>query len=131
MTEIKEIKTSKAPAAIGPYSQAVQAGEFIFLSGQIAIDPASGQLVSGSIKKQTRQVMENLKAVLAAVGADLSQVVKVEVFLQDMADFAAMNDIYGKYFATEPRPARQAVEVARLPKGALVEISAVAGHGTV
>jgi 2-iminobutanoate/2-iminopropanoate deaminase len=122
------IATAQAPAAIGPYSQAVRIGELLYTSGQVALDPATGQLVSGGIEEQTVRVLENLKAVLEAAGASLSQVVKTLVFLKDMNDFAAMNAIYGRYLAPEGTtpPARSTVEVARLPKDALVEIEVIA-----
>jgi len=128
MSSIKTaISTPDAPAAIGPYSQAVRVGDFLYTSGQVALDPASGQMVAGGITEQTTRVLENLKAVLEAAGVDLSHVVKTVVFLKDMNDFAAMNAIYGKYLAppdTVP-PARSTVEVARLPKDALVEIEVI------
>lgn len=122
------ISTPNAPAAIGPYSQAVRAGDFLFTSGQIAIDPATGQVVDGSIAEQTRQVLENIKAILTAAGADLSQVVKTQVFLKDMNDFAPMNAVYAAYLAPEGAvpPARSTIEVARLPKDLLVEIDVIA-----
>jgi 2-iminobutanoate/2-iminopropanoate deaminase len=122
------IATPKAPAAIGPYSQAIRIGDFLYTSGQVALDPATGQIVAGAIAEQTTQVLENLKAVLEAAGATLANVVKTVVFLKDMNDFAAMNAIYGKYLAPEGTiaPARSTVEVARLPKDALVEIEVIA-----
>jgi len=122
------IATPKAPAAIGPYSQAIRIGDFIYTSGQVALDPATGQIVPGAIAEQTTQVLENLKAVLEAAGATLANVVKTVVFLKNMNDFAAMNAIYGKYLAPEGTiaPARSTVEVARLPKDALVEIEVIA-----
>ncbi len=122
------ISTSHAPAAIGPYSQAVRVGDFLYTSGQVALDPATGVIVSGGIEGQTTRVLENLKAVLEAAGSSLDQVFKTTVFLKDMNDFAAMNAIYGKYFAPEGAvaPARSTVEVARLPKDALVEIEVIA-----
>lgn len=122
------ISTPDAPAAIGPYSQAVRVGSLLFTSGQVALDPASGTIVEGGIEAQTTRVLENLKAVLSAAGSDLKSVVKTVVFLKDMDDFAAMNRIYGQYFAPEGTvaPARSTVEVARLPKDALVEIEAIA-----
>jgi 2-iminobutanoate/2-iminopropanoate deaminase len=122
------ISTQKAPAAIGPYSQAVRIGDFLYTSGQVALDPATGQIVTGGIEAQTTRVLENLKAVLEVAGAGLEQVFKTTVFLKDMNDFAAMNAIYGKYFAPEGTvaPARSTVEVARLPKDALVEIEVIA-----
>lgn len=122
------IATSQAPAAIGPYSQGIRTGNLIFTAGQIALDPASGQLVAGSITEQTTRVMENLKAILEAAGSSLARVVKATVFLKDFNDFAAMNTVYGKYLAPEgvSAPARTTVEVSRLPKDALVEIELVA-----
>lgn len=122
------ISTKDAPAAIGPYSQAVRIGNFLYTSGQVALDPVTGALVSGGVKEQTTRVVENLKAVLAAAGASFAQVVKTTVFLKDMGDFAAMNEIYGRYFAADNAvaPARSTVEVARLPKDALVEIEVIA-----
>jgi 2-iminobutanoate/2-iminopropanoate deaminase len=127
-TQKTAIATPKAPAAIGPYSQAIRVGDFLFTSGQVALDPATGQIVPGAIAEQTTQVLENLKAVLEAAGSTLSNVVKTLVFLKDMNDFAAMNAIYGKYLAPEGvvAPARSTVEVARLPKDALVEIEVIA-----
>jgi 2-iminobutanoate/2-iminopropanoate deaminase len=123
-----QISTVHAPAAIGPYSQAVRVGDFIYSSGQVALDPESGQIVPGGIEEQTTRVLENLKAVLEAAGTSLSRVVKTVVFLKDMGDFAAMNAIYGKYLAPEGvvAPARSTVEVARLPKDGLVEIEVIA-----
>jgi 2-iminobutanoate/2-iminopropanoate deaminase len=122
------IATTQAPAAIGPYSQAVRIGDLVYTSGQVALDPASGQIVSGGIEAQTTRVLENLKAVLEAAGTTLSQVFKTMVFLKDMNDFAAMNAVYGQYLAPEGgvAPARSTVEVARLPKDALVEIEVIA-----
>lgn len=123
----KLISTDKAPQAIGPYSQAnlVEAGKYLFCSGQIALEPTSGALVAGGIVEQTEQVLKNLTAVIDAGGATLHQVVKVTVYLRNMDDFAAFNEIYARYF-TEIRPARATVEVARLPKDALIEIDAIA-----
>jgi 2-iminobutanoate/2-iminopropanoate deaminase len=122
------VSTKEAPAAIGPYSQAVRVGEFVFTSGQLGLDPATGALVAGGIQAQTTRVLENLKAVLAAAGLEMAQVVKTTVFLKDMNDFAAMNEVYARYLAAEGvvAPARTTVEVARLPKDALVEIEAIA-----
>lgn len=122
------ISTSKAPAAIGPYSQAIKIDNLLYTSGQVALDPATGQLVSGGITEQTTRVLENLKAVLEAAGSSLAAVVKTVVFLKDMNDFAAMNAVYGRYLAPEGTvaPARSTVEVARLPKDALVEIEVIA-----
>jgi 2-iminobutanoate/2-iminopropanoate deaminase len=123
----KVISTDKAPKAIGPYSQGIKAdcGKMIFTAGQLGVLPETGNFVEGDIKAQTRQAVENLKAILAAEGAGLQHVVKTTVFLKDMNDFAAMNQVYATYFATDP-PARSAVQVARLPKDGLVEIEAVA-----
>ncbi len=121
------ISTDKAPAAIGPYSQAVKAGNLLFVAGQIGIDPATGQLQEG-IEAQTRQALLNLKAILEAAGASLEQVVRVGVFLQDLKDFQAMNAVYAEFFPQSP-PARTTVQVAALPKGALVEIDAIAVLG--
>ncbi|MCZ2127059.1 MAG: RidA family protein [Anaerolineales bacterium] len=119
------IHTDKAPKAIGPYSQAVRVGDFIYTAGQVALDPSTMELVAGGVEEQTRQVLANLTQVLAAAGADLSKVVKTTVFLQDMGDFAKMNAIYAEAFTENP-PARSTVAVAGLPKGALVEIECVA-----
>ena len=121
----KEIKTEKAPKAIGPYSQAIEANGFIFASGQIPIDPSSGELMTGSIEEQTRLVLNNLKAVLEAAGSSLDKAVKCTVFLHDMNDFSRMNSVYSEFFKP-PYPARAAVQVARLPKDVKVEIEAIA-----
>lgn len=118
------VATREAPAAIGPYSQAIMIGELVFTAGQIGLDPATGQLVSG-VEQQTRQVMANLAAVLAAADSGMDQVIKTTIFLADMADFATVNAIYGEAFSGAP-PARSTVQVAGLPKGARVEIEAVA-----
>jgi 2-iminobutanoate/2-iminopropanoate deaminase len=128
MSEKKAVSTKSAPAAIGPYSQAVRIGDFLYTSGQVGLDPATGALVPGGIEAQTTRVIENLKAVLDAAGIDFTHVVKTTVFLKNMGDFAAMNAIYGKYFAPEGvvAPARSTVGVARLPKDGLVEIEAIA-----
>ncbi len=120
-----KINTEAAPAAIGPYSQAILAGNFIFTSGQLPIDPATGAFPEGGVQAQTRQSLSNIKTILAAGGMDLSNVVKTNVFLADMGDFAAMNEIYSEFFS-EPFPARSAVAVKALPKGALVEIECIA-----
>ncbi len=123
---MKPISTSNAPAAIGPYSQAVDSGAgLVFLSGQLPIDPATGAFPEGGIQVQTRQSLRNVQAILAAAGLSLAHVVKTTVFLSDMADFAAMNEVYATFFA-EPFPARSAVAVKALPKGALVEIECIA-----
>ena len=121
----KVISTPNAPAAIGPYSQAIQVGNLIYTSGQIPIDPATGQLVEGGIKEQTRQSLSNIQAILQEAGLTMASVVKTTVFMADMADFADMNSIYAEFF-TEPYPARSAVAVKTLPKNALVEIEVVA-----
>ena len=119
------IHTEQAPAAIGPYSQAIKAGGFLYVSGQIPVDPATGAFAGETIEIQTEQSLKNLKAILEAAGSGLDKVVKTTVFLADMKDFAAMNGVYAHYFE-EPFPARAAVQVAGLPKDALVEIEAVA-----
>ncbi|MDZ7598335.1 MAG: RidA family protein [Desulfobacterales bacterium] len=121
------VSTDQAPRAIGPYSQAVKACKLVFLSGQIPLDPATGELVAGSIEDQTVRVMENLKAVLAACQLTFEDVVKTTIFLTDMADFAKVNAVYGGYFTQLP-PARATVQVVALPKGARVEIEAVASQ---
>jgi 2-iminobutanoate/2-iminopropanoate deaminase len=126
MTSVSEtISTPDAPGAIGPYSQAIKAGNIVFCSGQIPIDPATGEFVSDDVSEQTEQVFRNLKAVLAAAGATLENVVKTTVFLADMGEFAAMNEVYGQHF-TDHKPARATVQAARLPKDARVEIECIA-----
>jgi len=123
---VKEIiQTEQAPKAIGPYSQAIRSNGLVFASGQIPIDPATGQFVSGGIAEQTEQVIKNLSRVLEAAGSDLNRVVKTTVFLADMEEFTAMNEVYGRFFSEEP-PARATVEAARLPRDARVEIEAIA-----
>lgn len=119
------ISTEAAPGAIGPYSQAIKTGNMIFCSGQIPIDPATGEFVSSDIAEQTEQVLKNLAEVLKAAGSDLNGVVKTTVFLADMGDFTAMNEVYGKYF-DENKPARATVQAARLPRDARVEIDCIA-----
>lgn len=119
------ISTPNAPAAIGPYSQAVRAGNLVFVSGQIPLDPATGQLVGGDIGVQTEQVLENLAAILEAAGSSLAQVVKSTVYLRDLGEFGRMNEVYAKFFGENP-PARATVQVARLPREAAVEIDVVA-----
>ena len=119
------VATQQAPAAIGPYSQAIKANGFVYTAGQVAIDPATQNLVSGGIREQTERVCQNLKAVLDAAGSGFERVVKTTVFLKTMSDFAAMNEVYAKYFV-QPSPARSTVAVAGLPKDALVEIEVVA-----
>lgn len=121
----ERISTTAAPAAIGPYSQAIAYGNLVFASGQIALDPSSGQLVEGDVQAQTRRALDNLSAVLQAAGSSLGQVVKTTVFLTSMTNFAAMNEIYGQYFTGEP-PARSTVAVAELPRNALVEVEVIA-----
>jgi 2-iminobutanoate/2-iminopropanoate deaminase len=121
----KVIHTEQAPKAVGPYSQAVRAGNFLFTSGQIPLDPASGKLVEGGIQEQARQVMQNLKAVLEAGGADFSKVVKSTVFLDDLKNFVQFNEIYGEYFPLD-RPARSTFQVAGLPLGVKIEIEMIA-----
>ena len=125
----KAISTDRAPAAIGPYSQAIIAGDFMYISGQIPLDPATGELVERTIEAQSTRVFENLKAILNEAGKDFSNVVKAEVYLDDMNDFKALNEIYAQYFTSDPKPARQAVEVAKLPLGVMVEISLIAYMG--
>jgi 2-iminobutanoate/2-iminopropanoate deaminase len=122
------ISTPSAPNAVGPYSQAIRSGNFVFTAGQVALDPDTQQMVAGGITEQTRRVLENLKAVLAEAGTSLARVVKATVFLKDFNDFAAMNAVYGMYLAPEGvgAPARSTVEVSRLPKDALVEIELIA-----
>jgi len=121
----KIISTNEAPAAIGPYSQAVRSGTFLFCSGQIPLDPKSGQIVPGDIDAQTRRVLNNIAAVLRAEGATFEDVVKTTIFLTDLADFQTVNEIYGSYFKNQP-PARSTVQVAALPKGARIEIEVIA-----
>jgi 2-iminobutanoate/2-iminopropanoate deaminase len=123
-----KVSTPQAPAAIGPYSQAILSGDFLYTSGQVALDPTSGQMIEGGIREQTTRVLENLKAVLAAAGSDLGKVVKTVVFLKNLQDFSLMNEVYADYLAPEGvvPPARSTVEVARLPKDALVEIEVIA-----
>jgi 2-iminobutanoate/2-iminopropanoate deaminase len=132
MPDKTAISTTDAPAAIGPYSQAIRVGDTLFTSGQIPIDPATGNLVPGGIAEQTTRVLENLKAVLSAAGISFTHVVKTTVFLKDMKDFAAMNEIYATYFAPHGAipPARSTVQVAALPKDSLVEIECIAKEPT-
>ena len=121
----KIIATEKAPAAIGPYSQAIDCGTFLITSGQVPIDPATGELVPGGVTEQARQSLRNIKAILAQAGLTMDHVVKTTVFLKNMSDFAAMNAVYAEFFTEGQYPARSAVEVAALPKGALVEIETI------
>lgn len=127
MTTIQVISTEKAPQAVGPYSQAIKANGFVFVSGQIAIDPATAQVIEGNTAEQTRQVLKNLKAVLESSNSSMDKVVKATVFIKDMNQFQAMNEVYAEFFANN-KPARACVEVARLPKDVLVEIDAIALH---
>ena len=122
---MKSIHTDKAPAAIGPYSQAIEVNGFVFASGQIPIDPATGVFVEGGIQEQTRQALTNAQQILQTAGTDLNHVIKTTVFLSDIANFGPMNEVYAQFF-TEPFPARSAVAVKDLPKGALVEIEVIA-----
>ena len=119
------IYSSKAPEPIGPYSQAIQAGNLLFVSGQVAIEQSSGKIITANIQEETNQVMKNLKEILTAAGTDFSSVVKCTIFLKDMNNFPKVNEVYGSYFASEP-PARETVEVSRLPKDVNVEISCIA-----
>ena len=119
------VSTSDAPRAIGPYSQGVKAGGFVFVSGQVAIDPATNQMIEGDIRAQTERVLKNVAAILEAAGSSLDQVVKTTVFLKNMEDFAPMNEVYATFFSVEP-PARATVEASKLPKDMLVEIEAIA-----
>jgi 2-iminobutanoate/2-iminopropanoate deaminase len=121
----KTVSTNEAPAAIGPYSQAVRSGRFLFCSGQIPLDPKSGEIVSGNIPAQTRRVLDNIAAVLRAEGLTFDNVVKTTVFLTDLGDFQTVNEIYGSYFKQEP-PARSTVQISALPKGAKLEIEVIA-----
>jgi 2-iminobutanoate/2-iminopropanoate deaminase len=121
----KAVSTTGAPSAIGPYSQAIRAGQFIFVSGQIALDPATGNLVPGDIAAQTRRVLENIGAILAAAGTSFAQVVRTTVFLTDLGEFGPMNEVYGTFFPL-PAPARATVQAARLPRDAKVEIDVIA-----
>ena len=124
---MKALHTEKAPAAIGPYSQAIEVNGMIFASGQIPLDPATGNVVEGGIKEQTRQALTNASAIMEAAGLSLSNVVKTTVFMADMADFADMNEVYAQFFS-EPFPARSAVAVKALPKGVLVEVECIAAR---
>jgi 2-iminobutanoate/2-iminopropanoate deaminase len=128
MAPLTKVSTTGAPGAIGPYSQAVRAGAFLFASGQIPLDPATGRIVDGGIAEQTQQVLRNLGAVLSAAGASYARVVKTTVYLADMADFGAMNEVYAGYF-TDPAPARATIQAAALPRSVRVEIDVVAYLG--
>lgn len=125
---MKQISTQSAPAAIGPYSQAIEVNGFVYASGQLPIDPATGAFPEGGVKEQTRQSLLNVKAILEEAGLALSNVVKTTVYLANMGDFAAMNEVYSQFFA-QPYPARSAIAVKALPKGALVEVEVVAARG--
>ncbi len=125
---MKQISTQNAPAAFGPYSQAIEVNGFVYASGQLPIDPATGAFPEGGVKEQTRQSLLNVKAILEEAGLALSNVVKTTVYLADMGDFAAMNEVYSQFFA-QPFPARSAIAVKALPKGALVEVEVVAARG--
>lgn len=125
-SQIAQIATDKAPAAIGPYSQAICAGSYLFVSGQIAIDPAEGKLTAETIEEQTRQVLKNLEAILEAKGLTLENVVKTEVYLKDLKDFSVMNGIYAEKFSYAIKPARATIQVSKLPLDALIEISCIA-----
>jgi len=123
--KLKTISTDKAPAAIGPYSQAIQAGNLLFCSGQIPLEPVSGEIVAGDVRRQTEQVLENIAAVLSAAGAGFTDVVKATVFLVEMSDFGMVNEVYGRYFS-DHKPARSTVAVKELPRGVRVEIEVIA-----
>ncbi|MEE9133010.1 MAG: RidA family protein [Gemmatimonadota bacterium] len=125
MADRERVHTDGAPGAIGPYSQAIVSGGFVYTAGQIGLDPSTGEFVTGGVEAQAERVLQNLSAVLEAAGSSMSDVVKTTMYLADMSDFAAINEIYGRHF-TEPFPARSAVQAAALPKGALVEIDAIA-----
>ena len=122
------VSTTAAPAALGPYSQAIQAGQFMFVSGQVPIDPATGQLVQGTIAEETRRVFENVEAILKAGGASFQHVVRTTVYLADISDFAAMNEVYATFF-TAPQPARSTIQAARLPRDARIEVDVIAFLG--
>lgn len=126
--ERKTINTQAAPEPIGPYNQAIQAGDLLFISGQIPVDPATGQLVGGDVSRETHQVMKNLRAILKEAGLDFPHVVKSTIFVTDLANFGIVNEIYGQYFAQSQFPARETVQVAALPKGVQVEISMIAAR---
>jgi 2-iminobutanoate/2-iminopropanoate deaminase len=126
MGNIKKIQTLKAPAAVGPYSQATETNGVVFVSGQLPIDPDTGKMVENNIKMQTNRVIENITEILKSAGSGLSHVVRCDVFLEDMNNFKEMNEVYSSKFITEPKPARQAVQVGRLPLDAMIEISCIA-----
>lgn len=126
MCSLQAIVTDEAPKAIGPYSQGVLAGDFLFVSGQIPLNPVTGALVEGDIQNQTHQVLQNIRAILKKAGLDMQHVVRADVFLLDLNDFQAMNSVYASYFSSSPQPARQTVQVAELPRGSRIEISCIA-----
>jgi 2-iminobutanoate/2-iminopropanoate deaminase len=130
MIEITGIETNEAPEAVGPYSQGTQINGFVFVSGQLPVDPMTGQQVEKNITVQTDRVIENIRAVLKAAGLDLNHVVRCDVFLKDMNDFKEMNEVYASKFVSDPKPARQAVQVGQLPLDAMVEISCIAHRGS-
>jgi len=123
---LREIRSAAAPAPVGPYSQAIEVGGFVFCAGQIPLDPTTGQLVDGPVEAQAERVLANLSAVLEAAGTSLARVVKTTVFLADLADFARMNEVYTRWFTSDPKPARTTIQAARLPAGARVEIEVIA-----
>jgi len=123
---VSQIKTDKAPQAIGPYSQAIIAGNFLFVSGQIPLNPASATIITGGIKEQTSQTLKNIGAILKQAGSSFEDVVKVEIFLKNMNDFNIVNELYASFFPQDPKPARQVIEVSRLPRDVLIEISCIA-----
>jgi len=125
---LSAVSTGSAPKALGPYSQAIRAGEFLFISGQVPIDPATGNLVEGDIRDQTRRALQNIGAILSAAGTSFQQVVRTTVYLADLSDFAAMNEVYATFF-TSPQPARSTIQAARLPRDARVEIDVIAFLG--
>jgi len=130
MIEITRIETNGAPKAVGPYSQGIQINGFIFVSGQLPVDPMTGQQVEKNITVQTDRVIENIRAVLKAAGLDLNHVLRCDVFLKDMNDFKEMNEVYASKFVSDPKPARQAVQVGQLPLDAMIEISCIAYRGS-
>ncbi len=129
MNKLQDINTNKAPKAVGPYSQAIRANRFIFCSGQIGLDPKTNILVKGGIEKETEQVLKNLSAVLESVNLKLNNVVRVDIFLTNIKDFAKVNEVYATYFKSDPKPARQTIEVSNLPKEAHIELSCIAYQG--
>lgn len=125
-TKLRSVLSKDAPAPVGPYSQAIVAGDFVFAAGQIPLDPATGKLVEGDIAVQAERVLQNIRAVLATAGTSLDRVVKSTVFLVDLADFPRMNEVYARHFTSDPKPARSTIQVAKLPAGAAIEIEVVA-----